>query len=130
MSRSHARESVFKLIFEYGFTKEKDEVLLEEFLSEEQNKPELGYIKEVYNGVIEKYDSLVERVKMYSESFKVDRIFKVDMAILLVAIYEMKYIKSIPNAVSINEALNLAKLYSTEKSNKFINGILSNFVGE
>lgn len=130
MSRSNARESVFKLVFEYVFNKEKDEDQLEEFLSEDKNKAEVGYINEVYNGVIDKYDELVKSIGEVSKAFKLDRIYKVDLAILLVAVYEMKYIPSIPKNVSINEALNLSKVYSTEKSYNFINGILSNFVGE
>ncbi len=129
MSRSYARECVFKMVFEFIFNKEKDETLLEEFLLEDKNKAELGYIKEVYNGVINHYDQLLEDIKSVSEGFKLDIIYKVDLAIILVAIYEMKYIDSIPSKVSINEALNLAKLYSTEKSYSYINGILSNFVG-
>lgn len=130
MSRSNARESVFKLVFEYVFNKEKDEDQLEEFLSEDKNKDEVGYINEVYNGVIDKYDELVKKIGEVSKAFKLERIYKVDLAILLVAVYEMKYISSIPKNVSINEALNLSKIYSTEKSYNFINGILSNFVGE
>lgn len=130
MSRSYARECAFKLVFEYVFNKEKNINLLEEYLSEDENKQEIGYISDVYNGVISHYDEFIEEIKKVSSSFKLDRIYKVDLAILLIAIYEMKYIKTIPNKVSINEALNLAKTYSTEKSNSFINGILSNFVGE
>ena len=130
MSRSLARENVFKLVFEYLFNKEKDSEHLTEILEDDKNQDEIGYIQEVYNGVINKYDELIELISNVSDSFKLDRIFKVDLAILLVALYEIKYIKSIPNKVSINEALNLAKSYSTEKSNAFINGILSNFVGE
>ena len=53
--------------------------------------------------------------------------YKVDLAILVVAVYEIKNEKEIPVAVSINEALNLAKKYSTEKSAGFINGVLANF---
>ena len=130
MSRSSARELVFKLVFEYLFNKEKDIVFLEEILSDENNKSEVGYISEIYNGVILHCDELLKDVENFSEGFKIDRVFKVDLAILLVAIYEMKYVNNIPKTVSVNEALNLAKVYSTEKSNKFINGILSNFMGE
>ena len=130
MSRSDARESAFKLIFEYVFNKEKNEEMLEEIVNDEKNRSEVGYIQEVYNGVILHYEEIMEDIKKVSSSFKLDRIFKVDLAILLVAIYEIKYIESIPTLVSINEALNLAKVYSTEKSNAFINGILSNFVGD
>ena len=130
MSRSYARECAFKLVFEYSFNNVKDQDLLEEFLQEDNNKAEVGYINEVYNGVISKYDQLLAQIQNYSKEFKIDRIYKVDLAILLVAIYEILYISSIPNNVSINEALNLAKAYSTEKSSRFINGILANFVGK
>lgn len=130
MSRSAARESVFKLIFEYVFNKEKNEEFLSEIVEDDNNKAESGYIEEVYNGVINHYDELLDEIKEVSSSFRIERIFKVDLAILLVALYEIKYIESIPNIVSVNEALNLSKTYSTEKSNAFINGILKNFVGE
>ena len=129
MSRSSARESVFKLIFEYVFNQSKNEYLLNELIEEENNKVEIGYIQEVYNGVITHYNELMEDIKKYLESFKLERVFKVDLSILLLAVYEIKYVETIPNKVSVNEALNLAKKYSTEKSNTFINGVLSNFVG-
>ena len=130
MSRKNARECVFKMIFEYTFSKEKNVDTLEEFISDEENKEEIGYIQEVYNGVIEKYDELVNKISAVSKGFKIDRIYKIDLAILLVALYEILYIKGIPTNVSINEAINLSKIYSTDKSPSFINGILSNFVGE
>ena len=130
MSRGIARENVFKLVFEYVFNKEKNMDFLNEVLEDESVEKEVGYIQEVYNGVVSHFDEIVGEIKNLSSSFKLDRIFKVDLAILLVAIYEIKYINSIPNLVSVNEALNLAKKYSTEKSNSFINGILKNYIGE
>jgi len=130
MSRSLARENVFKLVFEYIFSKEKNVEFMLEIIESEENKNEAGYIQEVYNGVVNHYDEMIEEIKKHSEGFKLDRIFKVDLAILLVSLYEIKFVKSIPNIVSVNEALNLAKRYSTEKSASFINGILKNFVGE
>lgn len=130
MSRSYARECAFKLVFEYLFTKEKNQTALDDFLQEDKNKSEVGYISEVYNGVVEKFDVLKEKLTEASHAFAIDRIFKVDLAILLVALYEMMFISSIPKNVSINEALELSKTYSTEKSGSFINGVLSNFVGE
>ncbi len=130
MSRSSARECVFKLVFEYMFTKEKDFESLSEFVEDEKNKSESGYIEEMYNGIIAHYDELVSDVEKHSKSFKIERVYKIDLAILLVAIYEMKYVSSVPQKVSLNEALNLSKVYSTEKSYNYINGILSNFIGE
>jgi len=126
MSRSNARESVFKLIFEYVFNKEKDVDLFDEIKLEQI--AEQSYITEMYNGIINNYDELCKIIADSSQGFAFDRIYKVDLAILLVALYEIKYMESIPVKVSINEALNLAKTYSTEKSNKFINGILASVV--
>ena len=59
-----------------------------------------------------------------------DRLYKVDLAILVLAIIELKYVKENPKEVIINEAVELAKKYSTEKSPKFINGILADIVKE
>jgi len=126
MSRSNAREAVFKLIFEYVFNKEEDNELLSVLVME--NSAEESYIREVYHGIIQNYDELCGLISDSSVGFSFNRIFKVDLAILLVALYEIKFMKSIPIKVSINEALNLAKAYSTEKSNKFINGILAKMV--
>ena len=130
MSRYIAREIAFKLVFEYSFTKNQDLDLVDYLCEENGIEAEKGYVLEVYNGVIKHYDELVGSIATLSNGFAIDRIFKVDLAIMLVSIYEMSYISSIPHKVSINEAVNLAKKYSTEKSGKFINGILSNFTGE
>lgn len=126
MSRKQSREEIFKLVFEYAMTKEIDETALNESVSTfvEDSK----YIKNVYNGVIEHFDELSELIGSFSTGFAIDRIYKIDLAILLVALYEIKYVDDIPANVSINEALNLSKIYSTDKSSGFINGILANFV--
>lgn len=128
MSRKNAREEVFKLIFEFCMNGEQNEISLNETLKLKKIKDEETYIREVYFGAMEKYGEISEIIKKYAKGFAFERIFKVDLAILILAIYEIKYIEEIPSAVSINEALNLAKMYSTEKSSSFINGILANLV--
>ena len=71
MSRSYARECVFKLVFEYLFTQEKNQTMLDEFIELDKNKNEVGYISEVYNGVIEKFDELKEKiVAAFAEELK------------------------------------------------------------
>lgn len=129
MGRLETREQLFKLVFEYVLIKEKDNDYIEE-LKEENPKIDISYLENSYNGIIEKYDSLVDEISALSKGYNKDRIYKVDLALLLVALYEIKYIESIPVAVSINEALNLAKKYSTEKSSGFINGILATIVNK
>ena len=86
-----------------------------------------AYIREIYKGVTSHYDELMEEVGKVADKFDVERIYKVDLSILLLAIYEIKYMQDVPFKVSVDEAVNLAHKYSTEKSGKYINGILSKF---
>lgn len=127
MSRAVSREETFKLIFEYCMNGEVNELTLEEVLNIPQ--VEEDYVKKVYYGVIEHIDELKQEISNVTKTFSLDRIFKVDLALLLLSLYEIKYMPEIPHAVSINEVLNLAKVYSTEKSSSYINGVLANFAG-
>lgn len=126
MGRVESREEVFKLVFEYIINQEKNETLLEEIL--ENKKIEAPFVTKVYFSVIEHYQELVKEINDASEGYSVNRMFKVDLALIIMALAEIKYMEDIPAAVSINEVLNLAKKYSTEKSSSFINGVLSRFV--
>ena len=130
MTRREAREIAFKLIFEYGFNRTEKMDMIEEYTAEytqEAKHDSVAYISEVYAGACSHYDELVEIISANSEGFAFDRLFKVDTALLVLALYEIKYMDSIPYKVSVDEALNLAEKYSTEKSSKYINGILSKF---
>ncbi len=129
MSRVTSREEAFKLVFEYCVSGEINELSVNE-LFETREDIDKDYVKTVYYGIAEHFEELKYEIANVSKSFSVDRIFKVDLALLILALYEIKYLKEIPDAVSINEALNLSKIYSTEKSAPFINGVLSNFVKE
>ena len=126
MSRRDARDIAFKLIFAYTFDNEKNVDALEEYTLS-LDAEDKSYINELYNGVILRYDELMEDVKNNAERFDVSRIFKTDLAIILLALYEIKYMSSIPFKVSVDEAVTLAHKYSTDKSGKYINGILSKF---
>lgn len=128
MSRVESREEVFKLIFEYCMNKEVNELTLEQII--ENSAIEEEYVKKVYYGIVEHFEELQNEILGASKGFALDRIYKVDLALLMLSLYEIKYMPEIPNAVSINEVLNLAKKYSTENSSKYINGVLANFVGK
>lgn len=123
MGRVETREQLFKLVFEYALIKEKNEEIFEEIF--EDKKIDKDYLIESYNNIVMQYDSLVDEIASLTKGYNKDRIYKVDLALLVVALYEIKNVESIPVAVSINEALNLAKKYSTEKSASFINGVLA-----
>lgn len=125
MGRIETRDALFKLVFEYSLLKEKNEDFLNEFI--EDKKIDDSYLSNCYNGIINNYDELVAEIGKFTKGYTIERVYKVDLALLIVALYEIKFIPEIPVAVSINEALNLAKIYSTEKSVSFINGVLKNF---
>ena len=126
MSRKSARECALKLVFEYVFTKERNKITFDEILSDKSlTKEDKLYIYKVYEGVTSKYMELEKIIERNAKGIKAARIYKTDLALLLLAVYEMYYIDEIPLAVSINEAVDNAKIYSTEKSTVFINGVLA-----
>ena len=107
---------------------QKNELTLDEFLSSKDIEQEdAKFINEVYDGILSKEDELNELIASKLKGYTLERIFKVDLAILKLAIYEIKYLNENP-AVVINEAVELAKKYSTDNSYKFINGVLANIV--
>ncbi len=127
MSRHTSREYLFKLTFEYLSGAEKNEAtlgafLLDATLSDEDKK----YINTVYDGVIIHFAELKEIIAKFAEGYDIDRVYKPDLAAMLVSVYELKYMKeTIPAAVSINEAVDIVKKFSTEKSKSFVNGVLA-----
>lgn len=132
MSRRLARDVAFKMIFEYTFSEEDKSFLIEEYFAEfsdAEKSDDISYVKEVYFGVIKHYDELCGEIEKHIEKFELSRLYKVDKALLLLAIYEIKYMNDIPFKVSVDEVVTLAKKYSTENSSKYINGILAKFKG-
>lgn len=129
MSRKTARETAFKLIFEQCVTKEQNTITYDSFcqnLSEDDKK----YLDKVYFGFYDKSEFIKNLITKYSIDFSYDRIFKIDLAILSLAIYELFFYEDIPMEVIVNEAVELSKIYSTDKSIYFINGVLSSIIKE
>lgn len=93
---------------------------------EGQEKPRefFSYGEEIIHGVIEHIDDLDSRIKGLAHNWEFDRIAKIDLAILRLAMYEMLYRKDVPPVVSINEAIDLSKQFSNADAKRFINGIL------
>ncbi len=125
MSRKIAREYAYKLIFEFLFSNTVNNRTYELFKCADLDDNDIEYLEKVYSGVIANYTDLLETISHYSHGFAIDRIYKADLSALLLAIYEMKYMKDIPLSVSINEAIIIVKKYSTDKSHTFVNGILA-----
>lgn len=85
----------------------------------------MGYITTVVGGVKEKRDELVNIVSQHlKKGWTVDRISKVSLTILKLALYEILYVDDVPEKVAINEAVNLAKKYGTDSDPAFVNGVL------
>ncbi|MDD6734265.1 MAG: transcription antitermination factor NusB [Lachnospiraceae bacterium] len=132
MSRHSTREQIFKLLFQIEFN-ELDEVPLlkelffeldEQSLSEEDK----NYISEKFNLIMEKRTEIDDMISKKSVGWTIDRMGKVEITLLRIAIYEILYDDSVPSSVAINEAVELAKTYGPEESYKFINGLLAKFV--
>jgi len=85
----------------------------------------IDYIENSIKEIKEHLASIDDEIKIHLKKWTIDRLPKVDLAILRVAVYEIKHCEDIPVGASINEAVDIAKEYSTDSSGKFINGVLS-----
>ena len=122
MNRSEQREQAFILIFQSMFAEGVDDESLA--LYSEVNGEIGEYANHLFSNVTEKTEELDEYISKFSNGWKIKRIPKVNVAILRLAIYEMKYENEVPVSVAINEAVELAKKYSGKEDASFINGIL------
>ena len=123
MKRSEMREQAFLLTFEGLFSSGKDIDEVIELYSE--NVEDVSkYSKYIFTGVKENKDEFNETINKYSKSWKVTRLPKVTVAILYVALYEMKNVEDVADSIAINEAVELAKKYASSADASYINGIL------
>lgn len=129
MKRNEMREQGFFLVFENLFTPNDDMDELIELYSENV-EPVCDYAKELSAGVKDNKDDMNTLINTYSKAWKINRLPKVTLAILYVAIFEMKYVESVPVNVAINEAVELAKKYASTEDASFINGVLGSIARE
>ena len=132
MKRSEAREMLFKALYESEVQKDVTEEHIELFL-ENNDVTEADvkeYIKKALKDINDKKNEIEELISQnLKKEWTLDRVSKVNIALLKLAIYEIKYTE-IPFKVAINEAIDLAKKYSEETAPSFINGILASIVAE
>ena len=133
MQRSVMRELAFKFIYGLEVQKSINELeQLDIFVEDNElmDKKVIEYLKEIQNGLIENSKEINELIeKNLKEKWTLDRVSKVNLSLLKIAIFEMLY-KDLPYKVAINEVVELAKRYSDEQSPVFINGILASVVKE
>lgn len=127
MSRKKSREFAFRLVFEKFFHEPDIDISEsdEDFVLDDEDK---NFVNELFDGINNHYDEIINIIKDNIEGYELDRVFKVDLAILVLAIYELKFSDSTPQKVVLNEAIELSKKYSTDKSFSFVNGVLAKIV--
>ncbi len=144
MSRKAAREVAVHIVYDYGFGNEIGTESLERFLSDEfadsisadtdiysqVGKEQHAYITGIVNGISEKRDEIDDLIKKYSVGWNLNRISRIAMAIMRVAVYETKCVEDVSEKIAINEAIEIAKKYDTTETASFINGILGSIARE
>lgn len=131
MNRSELREQVFKLLFRVEFNT-MDEMFEQEELftttgDKEFTKADADYIREKYENIAKKLPEIDAAINEKTSGWDTGRMAKVDLTIIRLAVYEIKYDESVPTGVAINEAVELAKLFGQDGSPAFVNGVLAKF---
>ena len=135
MSRHKAREISFKYVYQIAFGQslivEEDgfwDMALED--DKNLNEEDKVFIEGIVNGVKEHLDEIDKVIFSKITGRSMDRVFKVDLAILRIAVYELLYVKELSYKVVVNEAVEIAKKYGKDNSHTFINGILREVIKE
>ena len=133
MNRSAAREETFKVLYSLEIQKKETiDEQLDLYMQSEQieDNGTVSYISSTIKGIYNNINVIEEKIsKNLKLDWKIDRISKIDLSLLKLAIYEILFTET-PYKVAINEVIELSKKYSEEKSSNFINGILASVVKE
>ncbi len=131
MNRRTLRDNTFKVLFQKEFynneeLREQYELFAQDI--EELSEKDREYIGNKVFNILEKLDEIDKAIADIAVDWELDRMAKVDLTLIRLAYYEMKYDEDIPEKVAINEAVELAKIYGGDSSPSFINGILAKLV--
>jgi len=126
VGRRESRENAMKLLYQVQIQKDDIQEQIDRFIEEHEinDGQDREYLLNVVNGVIDKEMELDCLISNYARGWTISRMPKVDLAIMRLSCYEIKFRDDIPMNVSINEAVDLAKKYSGEQSGTFVNGVL------
>jgi len=125
MSRRQARVNAFSLIFQLPFHDETDIPKILENYIDEHKGPHDTYISAAFNGVTQNLEQIDRLISDNLLDWDIDRIATSDLAALRLCVYELLFDPAIPEAVSVNEAVELVKIYGTDDSYAFVNGVLA-----
>ena len=131
-TRSEARDAAFTQVFQMDLHEDDMDVILDELLkARPESEANLGYIRQIIDGVREHEQEIDELiVKNLKKGWTISRISKASHAIMKLAIFEMKYMDDVPAKVAINEAVELAKRYGDGGDPNFVNGLLGSVYKE
>ena len=133
MSRRNARKHIFNLIFQLEFNKD-DKLEVKETLdtyNEEYKSFDEEYkdfISREYRGIVANLDSIDSYISNYAPGWTIERLAKTELAVLRIGIYEIVFDSEIPDAVAVNESVELAKIFGGDKAPAFVNAVLNNVV--
>ena len=142
MTRANARELAVHFIYSRSFTDEEPRQLIDTRLnkeyyallseenqvySERPSRAQRAYIDTVVSGVVNRTDELDGYIQKYAIDWDVSRISKLARAIMQLCIFEILYMEDIPTGAAISEAVRISKLYDSDESSAFVNGILGTF---
>lgn len=128
-ARVAERENLMQMIYQMGITGDFSQEAYDRYINTEISlSKESKYSKELFAALSQHLADIDKEIGEHSIKWKTDRMPAVDLAILRLALTEIHYMENIPVSVSINEAVNMAKKFSTEKSASFINGVLGKIV--
>ena len=130
MNKSVAREFTFKVLYSMEIMHEYDNEQVDLFIQNNEIEDEriIKYIRNTVKGVLENKEEITKQIdENLKEKWDIDRISKIDLVLLQIAIYEIKY-RKLPYKIAINEAVELAKMYGEENSKSFVNGMLATIV--
>lgn len=131
MSRREIREQIFKLLFRAEFYEEKELTEQLQLFFEELDRREekdIIYIQDKFEQILAHLSQIDEMINEVAQGWKTSRMGKVDLTLIRLAVYEIKFEEDVPVGVAINEAVELAKSYGTDDSASFVNGILAKLV--
>ncbi|EAF5413471.1 transcription antitermination factor NusB [Listeria monocytogenes] len=126
MKRREAREKALQALFQIELNEMSLDQAIKNIMEDEQD----DYMEKLVEGVMANKAEIDAIIEPNLDNWRIDRLSKVDLSLLRLSVYEIKYFDDVPNRVSLNESIEIAKIYSDEKSSKFINGVLANIAPE
>lgn len=131
MNRRKSREIAMKLLFQMSINKENYEDVIENFKENtdvDLNELDMSYITKVLAGIHKNRNEIDKNIEKHLVKWKLDRLSKMNLAILRISTYEILFEEEIPGKVSVNEGIELAKKYGEDSSPAFVNGILAKMI--